>query len=350
MAHKPAGALSCEGSQNHKEVKITVFDYHEKEFIEELVPTVEACAPFRDKASVTWINIDGLHSADVLESLSKAYQLHHLVIEDVLNVNERPKMESFDGYLYITARMLTYNNAKEAIEEEQVSMILGERFLITFQAEKEGDVFDVIRDRIRNNRGRIRKMGADYLTYSLLDAIVDHYFLILEKLGEKIVAVEEELTASPTPETLKAINKIKHHLVFLRKSIWPLRELVSAVIKTESPLISESAQVYFKDVYDHTIQTIDTIEAFRDTVTGMLDIYLSSVSYRLNEIMKVLTMIATIFMPLTFIVGIYGMNFNTASPLNMPELNWPFGYVLVLGMMVIVFAGMMIFFRRKKWF
>jgi magnesium transporter len=295
--------------------------------------------------------VDGIHNIEILEKFNACYFVHPLVLEDILDINQRPKAEDFGEYIFIVVRMLSYNDAKDDIVEEQVSFILGDNFLITFQEAKSGDVFDAIRGRIRGNKGKIRKMGPDYLAYALLDAIVDNYFIILEKIGEKIEDIEAEVVARPVPKTLHGINKLKRELIFLRKSIWPMREAVNTVARTESVLIRENALVYYRDIYDQVVHAVDTIEAFRDSVSGMLDIYLSSVSYRLNEVMKVLTVIATIFMPLTFIAGIYGMNFNTAvSRVNMPELNWRFGYVFVLSLMLLVALGMLAYFKRKKWF
>lgn len=348
---QPPGTLLYEGGKKEKEVVITIFDYDESSLVEKQVKTVDECIPFKDKPTVTWINVDGLHRVEILEKLSECYLVHHLVLEDILNINQRPKYEDFGGYVYLSAKMLSYDEKADDIQEEQVSIILGPNFLISFQEEKEGDVFGPIRERIRNNKGRIRKMKADYLAYSLLDAIVDNYFIILEKIGEKVEGLESELVANPLPQTLQAINKLKRNLIFLRRSVWPLREIVNSLAKSESALVSGAAAVYYRDVYDHLIHTIDTIEAFRDTVSGMLDIYLSSLSNRMNEVMKVLTIIATIFIPLTFIVGIYGMNFNTSvSPFNMPELNWRYGYLMVLWIMFFVASGMLAYFKKKKWF
>jgi magnesium transporter len=348
---QPPETLFYEGKAKSDKIKITVFDYDEKECIEKEVNDVEECFPFKDKPTVTWINVDGIHCLDVLEKLSACYLVHHLVLEDILNINQRPKAEDFGEYIYIAAKMLSFDEIKDDIIEEQVSVILGNNFVITFQEEKQGDVFDLIRQRIRANKGRIRKMKADYLAYALLDAIVDNYFLILEKVGEKIEVVEETLVLTPDSGTLNSINKMKRNLIFLRKSVWPLREVIRTVTQTDSPLIREQTLAYYRDIHDHVIQAVDTIEAFRDTVSGMLDIYLSSLSHRLNEVMKVLTIIATVFMPLTFLAGIYGMNFNTqASRFNMPELNWPFGYFFVLFLMAMVVTGMVAYFKRKKWF
>ncbi len=332
-------------------VKITVFDYDEMNCIEKVAANVEDCFPFKNKPTVTWINIDGIHCTDILEKLSAHYQVHHLVLEDIQNLNQRPKAEDFGDCIYITAKMLSFDDARNDILDEQVSIVLGDNFVITFQEEKPGDGFDVIRQKIRLGKGRIRRMKADYLVYSLLDAIIDNYFVILERLGERIEQIEESVVLTPDTKVLNTINRMKRHLIFLRKSVWPLREVVRTVTQTESPLINEQSLAYFRDISDHVIQALDTIEAFRETVAGMLDIYLSTLSHRLNEVMKVLTIIATIFMPLTFIAGIYGMNFNTqASGFNMPELNWPFGYFIILAVMVGIVSGMVIFFRKKGWF
>lgn len=348
---QPAGTLIYEGETKTSKAIITIFDYDEENCTEKIADTVEECFPFRDKPTVTWINVDGIHRIDILEKLSARYLVHHLVLEDILNINQRPKAEDFGEYIYVCAKMLSLDEAREDIIEEQVSILLGDNFVITFQEEKEGDAFDVIRERIRSNKGRIRKMKADYLAYALLDAIIDNYFVILEKLGEKIESIEESLVLQPNSTVLHSINKMKRNLIFLRKSVWPLREVIRTVTQTDSPLIREQSLAYYRDIHDHVIQAVDTIEAFRDTVTSMLDIYLSSLSHRLNEVMKVLTIITTIFMPLTFIAGIYGMNFKTsASRFNMPELDWPFGYLFVLLLMVTVVLGMILYFKKKKWF
>jgi len=289
------------------------------------------------------MNVDGLHQVEILEKLGECYGLHPLVLEDILNTDQRPKMEDYGEYIYIVLRDLDYSDKSNEIEGEQISLIVGSNFVFSFQ-EREGDTFDPIRDRIRNNKGRIRKMGADYLAYALLDSIVDNYFIILEKLGEKIEGLEEKLVTTPTQETLQTIHHLKRELLFLRKGVWPLREVINSLAKGESSLVTEPTRVYLRDVYDHTIQTIDTIETYRDMVSGMLDIYLSSVSNRLNSVMKVLTIIATIFMPLTFLAGVYGMNFKF-----MPELEWRWGYPLVWLIMAGIGISMIIYFRRKKW-
>ncbi|NIM03503.1 magnesium/cobalt transporter CorA [bacterium] len=331
------------GDMKAEKVKITVIDYDESQFQEKYLKTIEECFPLKDKPTVTWINIDGVHDIEIIEKLGKRFDLHPLILEDIVNTGQRPKMEDFGSYIFVVLKMLYYDEKKKEIEGEQVSLILGSNFVISFQ-EREGDVFNPIRDRIRNAKGKIRKMGADYLAYGLIDATVDSYFLILEKIGEKIEGMEEELVTKPTPETLQTIHNLKRDTIFLRKSVWPLREVVSGLQRGDSALIGESTRVFLRDVYDHTIQVIDTIETFRDMVSGMLDIYLSSISNRMNEVMKLLTIIATIFIPLTFLAGIYGMNFK-----YMPELGWRWGYFVALSLMVFVGISMFIYFRRKRW-
>ncbi|MDH4238453.1 MAG: magnesium/cobalt transporter CorA [Phycisphaerae bacterium] len=345
----PPGTLVHVGEKKAESVKISYFDYDERNFQEKQVSNIEECFPFKTTPTVTWINIDGLHDVEIIEKLGKQFDLHPLLLEDVLHTEQRPKYEDFDKYIFIVLRMLQYNEQIHDIESEQVSLILGTNFVISFQ-ERIGDVFDSVRERLRNAKGKIRKMGSDYLAYALLDAIVDSYFAILEKIGERIESMEEKLVVNPTEKTLQLIHNMKREMISLRKSIWPLREVISGVQRSESSLISETTGLYLRDVYDHTIQVIDTVESFRDMVSGMLDIYLSSISNKMNAVMKVLTIIATIFIPLTFIAGIYGMNFNPEkSPWNMPELNWYWGYPAVCLVMAVVAVIMLVFFRRRKW-
>ena len=340
----PPGALIHVGEQKSERTRITLLDYDEERVEEKELPRVDECLLFKEKKSVTWINVSGLHQVDLLERLNDCFGLHPLVLEDILNTDQRPKMEDFGDYLYIVLRMLDLDKKNEnAIVSEQISLILGKNFVLTFQ-EREGDLFNPLRERIRNGKGRLRKMGPDYLVHALLDAIVDQYFVVLEKLGERIEFLEEELVTRPTPSTLHLLHQLKREMIFLRKSVWPLREVIGTLERGESPLIQASTNLYLRDIYDHTIQVIDNVETFRDMLSGMLDIYLSSISNRMNEIMKVLTIISTIFIPLTFIVGLYGMNFKF-----MPELESPWGYPAVLLLMLGVTVFMLFYFRRKKW-
>lgn len=339
----PPGSLVHIGERNTGKVTISIFNYDEMQFQEKRVKTVEECFAFKDKPNVTWIDIDGVHELEILEKIGSCFGLHSLVLEDVLNTDQRPKIEDYGDYTYIVLKMISYNDKNNETIAEQISLIIGLNFVISFQ-ERHGDVFDPVRERIRRDNGQIRKWGADYLAYSLIDTIVDNYFVIVEKLGEKIEDAEEELVTNPTSQTLQAIHDLKKEMMFLRKSIWPLREVVNSLAREKSALIKETTLIYFRDVYDHTIQVVDTIETLRDMLSGMLDIYLSSISNRLNAVMKVLTIIATIFIPLTFVVGIYGMNFK-----YMPELEWHWGYYTIWIIMVLIGALMLVYFKKKKW-
>jgi magnesium transporter len=344
MAGLPPGTLIHIGERKTEKPRITIIDYGEAQFEEKEAKKIEECFPFKDKPTVTWINVDGIHQVEIIEKLGSHFGLHPLLLEDILNTEQRPKMEDFGDYIFVVLKMLYYDGKGDEIEAEQVSLILGSNFVISFQ-EREGDVFDPVRERIRQGKGRIRQAGADYLAYVLLDAIVDSCFLILETLGERIEDTEQQLATNPTPETVQLIRKLKREMIILRKSVWPLREVVSGLERCESVLIQESTDAYLRDVYDHTIQVMDTVESLRDMVSGMLDIYLSSISNRMNEIMKVLTIFAALFIPLTFVAGIYGMNFR-----YMPELGWHWGYPMILIVMASIAAGMLTYFRRKKWF
>ncbi|MDD5327397.1 MAG: magnesium/cobalt transporter CorA [Phycisphaerae bacterium] len=339
----PPGTLVHIGERKVESARITFIDYDEQNFQEKQVSSIEECFQFKTTPTVTWINIDGIHEVDIIEKLGRQFELHHLILEDIVNTDQRPKFEDCEKYFFIVLKMLSYDDKNQTVEEEQVSLVLGENFVISLQ-ERIGDVFDPVRDRIRNSKGRIRKMGADYLCYSLIDTVVDNYFTILEKMGDKIESMEDKLVLDPTQKTFQQIHILKREMISLRKSVWPLRELISGLQRSESSLIRQSTGIYLRDVYDHTIQVIDTVESFRDMVSSMLDIYLSSISNRMNAVMKVLTIIATIFIPLTFIVGIYGMNFR-----HMPELQWRWAYPFVWAVMITVAIGMLIYFRKKKW-
>lgn len=339
----PPGTLIYTGEKKVEKPRISFIDYDETQFQEKEVKKIEECFPFKDTPTVTWINIDGVHDIDIIEKLGKHFDLHPLILEDIVNTEQRPKMEDSGNYIFIVLRMLFYDGKENEIKSEQFSLVLGSNFVISFQ-ESIGDVFEPVRDRIRKGKGRIRKMGSDYLAYALIDTIVDNYFIVLEKVGEVIEDIEDELVKKPTPETLQIIHNLKREAISLRKSVWPLRELVSGLERAETPLIHESTKIYLRDVYDHTIQVIDTVESSRDMLSGMLDIYLSSISNRMNEVMKVLTIFAAIFIPLTFIAGVYGMNFAF-----MPELAWHWGYPVVIIVMALVAVVLLFYFRRKKW-
>jgi magnesium transporter len=303
--------------------------------------------PFLSKWPVTWLDVDGLGDAKVIAELADLIGMHKLSLEDVVHVHQRSKVEDFGNYLFFVCRM---PQGMDCLETEQVSLCLGKNFLVTFQeTDHPGDVFERVRVRLRQAESRIRSMPADYLAYSLIDSIVDSYFPILEKYGESIDILEDQTLSRPRPETVRKIHKIKRELIAARRATWPMREMLNAALRDPTALISGETRVYLRDCYDHTVQIIDLIETYRDLASGMMELYLSVTSNRLNEIMKVLTVISTIFIPLTFIVGVYGMNFDTRSPWNMPELTWRYGYIGVLLVMALI-AGVMLWqFRKRGW-
>jgi magnesium transporter len=338
------GTLVHVGEKKTDKVVIRVWIYNSEKLIEKELQTIEECKAFKGQPGMNlWINVDGLDRVEIVEKLGSYFGVHPLTLEDVLNTGQRPKMEDYDSYIYAVLKMMIFDEKKEEIILDQVSIILGSNYILSFQ-EREGDAFNPIRERLKNPASRLRKNGVDLLAYSLMDAVVDNYFLILENFGEEIEELEEELIVDPKPETLKAIQKYKRNMITLRRSVWPLRELISSLQRTESELIQENTQLYLRDIYDHTIQVIDSIEAFRDILSSMVDVYLSSLSNRMNDVMKVLTIIATIFIPLTFIAGVYGMNFE-----YMPELKWRWGYPVVMLGMVLIGISMYLSFKKRRW-
>jgi magnesium transporter len=337
------GTLVHVGEQKIDKARITLINYDENRLEEKELKRIEESFAYKDAPPVTWINIDGLHDVELIEKVGIHFETHSLTMEDIVNTGQRPKVEDFEDYIYLVFKMLKFDETTSHIASEQVSLILGPHYLISFQ-ETEGDVFNFVRERIRKGRMRIRKSGPDYLAYALIDAVVDHYFSILEKIGERIEHCEERLHMQPTPEILQTIYDLKRELIYFRKQVWPIREVLSTWQKTESVLMQEMNKVFIRDVYDHTIQVIDTIESFRDIISGMMDLYLSTVSNKMNEVMKVLTIMATIFIPLTFVAGIYGMNFKF-----MPELEWKWSYPVLWVLLIVIFCGMLFYFRRKKW-
>lgn len=338
------GTLVHIGEERTDKVKMEVIDYSETSFEQKAIERVEECFPFKERPTITWINIDGVHDIGIIEKIGKEFGINDLVLEDIVNTEQRPQAKDFDSFLFIVVKMAKYDSAGDELLTEQVSLVVGPNFVISFQEGRAGDVFDSVRERIRIGKDRIRKMGADYLAHALMDASVDSYFTVLEQIGMKLEDVEDETLNQPTPRTLEQIHKLKRNLIFLRKAVWPVREVASFLERSESPLIQKTTRIYFRDIFDHSLQLIDLIETFRDVAAGMLDIYLSSLSNKLNEVMKVLTIISTIFIPLTFLAGLYGMNFK-----NMPELGWRFGYYGVLALMIATVVFMLFFFRRKRW-
>jgi magnesium transporter len=340
----PPGSLVHVGEKTAEKVRLRIMDYDETRMEEREMVTVDECFPYKETPTVTWVNMDGLHEIDRIQKMGERFGLHPLVLEDIVNTGQRPKVEDFEDYVFLTIKMLTYDNEENQVKAEQFSLVLGPHYVLSFQ-EKEGDVFEQVRERLRKGKGRIRKRGPDYLLYALIDAIVDNYFVVLETIADEIEALEEGIMTHPTSDQLQTIHQMKRELIFLRKSVWPLREAVSALERSETDLIQKNTVIYLRDVYDHTIQVVDTIETFRDMVSGMLDVYLSNVSNRMNEVMKVLTIIATLFIPMTFLAGVYGMNFK-----YMPELEWPWAYPFLWSVMLAVGLIMVFYFKRKKWF
>jgi magnesium transporter len=337
------GTLVHTGEQRLPQPRITVIDYDAGHVTEKQLGSADECAAFQGMRGVSWINVDGLHDTDLLARIGERFHLHPLVMEDVASVGQRPKLEAYDDYLFVVLRQLSYDEESGHVQHEQFSMVLGSGWVLSFQ-ENVGDVLDPVRERIRGGKGRIRKLGADYLAYAVMDAIVDHYFIILEKVGERIQELEDAVVADPRQEIVQSIHALRQEALYLRKSVWPLREVLASLQREESRLISPECRVFLRDVYDHTIQVVETVETYRDLIAGMLEIYLSSVNNRLNEVMKVLTMVSTIFIPLSFLASIYGMNF-----LHMPELQWRYGYFAILALMAVLGVGMLFFFRHKKW-
>ncbi len=343
------GAVVYVGEHRTEDVEISVIDYNETDYREIKLSKVEDCFPFKDSPTVSWINLSGIHDVALIEKLGQNFGLHPLILEDLVNTGHRPKLEESQAFVFVMLKMLYLKPENHDVFSEQVSFIIGNNYVISFQ-EKPGDVFDPVRDRIRKTVPRVRFVNTDYLGYALMDAVVDHYFVVLESIGERVEALEEELVSNPASEHLNTIHSLKRELVVIRRAVWPLREVAGGIERLETPLIQASTRAYLRDLYEHTIQVIDTVETYRDMVSGLLDIYLSSVSNRMNEVMKVLTIIATIFIPLGFLAGVYGMNFDTSvSPFNLPELGLPYGYPMFWLAVLLVGGGLFWFFRRKRW-
>jgi len=337
------GTLMYVGDKKVESSRITVIDYDESGYLEKEVASVEECFPFKDTATVSWINVDGVAEADVIGKLGAKFDIHPLVLEDIMTTTQRPKAEDLGNAVFVVVRMIECDRDGTGLTADQLSLIIGPNFVLSFQ-ETPGDCLGPVRERIRGGKGRIRKLGPDYLAYALIDAVVDNYFFVLEKLGERIDGLEEDLITNPRREILHEIHLLKREMIELRKALWPLRETVSGLERMESPLIKKTTIVFLRDLYDHTIQVVDTVESFREILTSMLETYLSSVSNRMNEVMKVLTIISTIFIPITFLVGVYGMNFK-----HMPEIGWRWSYPVVWAVILASVGGMLHFFRRKKW-
>lgn len=339
----PPGTPVFVGEQQSEAVKITLYDYDDAHTERRIVQSIEECFPYKDMPSVTWINVDGLHDVAMLERLAHDYGLHPLTIEDIVNTQQRPKVEFFDNYIALNLKMYTFDINTYELDIDHVSLVLGKNFVLTFQ-ERQGDLFDAIRARIQYNKGKIKKGGADYLAYSLLDAIVDGYFKVLDRIGDEIEDIEEKLFTNPESSILQDLHDLRQELIFFRKTVWPLRTIMNELDRQETELIEDSTSVYLRDLYDHVVQVIETLETFREMLSGHLEVYLSTISNKTNEIMKFLTIIGTIFIPLTFIAGVYGMNFK-----HMPELEWRWGYYLIWAVMIGIGVALLAYFRKKNW-
>lgn len=337
------GTLVHIGRKRIEKTQLSLLSYSAEAVKEHQVDTLQEAVRHCDGSAMIWLNIDGIHDIDLIEGLGQHFGIHPLTQEDILNTTQRPKFEMFEHYAYIVLKMLRFDSAEGRIKKEQVSLIIKNNILISLQ-ESHGDVFDPVRARLHKGLGRIRKAGSDYLAYALIDAVVDHYFSILEQIGIQIEAIEDATLNQPTPKVLERIHAMKREILYLRKQIWPLREVVGAMTKEESVWIQGDTTLFLRDVHDHTIQIMETIESLRDIMAGLVDLYLTGISNKMNEIMKVLTIIATIFIPITFIAGVYGMNFK-----HMPELEWSWGYGLVWAVMIAVMLAMVIYFKKKKW-
>lgn len=337
------GTLIHVGEKKTGQIRIRIVDYDSEQIREEEVTQIEACFPFKDEPSITWINIDGLHDLALIEKVGANFDVHPLILEDIVHTGTRPKIEEFDNYIFIVFKMLCYDEKKDEIVQDQLSLLLGKNFVISFQ-ERPGIVFDPLRERIRNSKNRIRKKGADYLAYAIIDTVVDNYFIILEHLENKIEELDEALSTSMSKEIFHFINDMKRKLIALRKAVSPIRELINSIQGQDFDLIEQTNLIFFKDINDHVIQILESIDTCRELAFGLHDIFLTNVNNRMNEIMKTLTITATIFIPLTFIAGIYGMNFK-----YMPELELKWGYMGFWAVIIGMVGFMFYYFKKKDW-
>jgi magnesium transporter len=337
----PPGTVEPDINLQAEQVIITIMQFNESSIEEMVFNNVSDLKDLSNNSCVTWINVDGIHNASVIEKIGALYNIHPLTLEDIANTDQRPKFEDYENYVVVMMKMLYYDTE---LHNEQLSILLKSNVVITFQENHGGDAFYPIRKRLKEAKGRVRKFGADYLYYALIDAVVDSYFNILEIIGDKIELMDEQLISEPTPDTLNVLHTMKREMIFLRKSVWPVRDMVNSLERSETNLIQPTTDVYLRDVHDHVVRVIETVENYRDLINGMMDIYLSSLSNKMNEVMKVLTIISTLFIPVTFIVGVYGMNFD-----YMPELRSPYGYVATWVVMLVIMGSLLYYFRRKKW-
>ncbi len=325
-------------------IKITLYDYNEERFEERAIKAAKECLEYKGKPTITWVNVDGVEDHEAIEATCKCFGIHPLTIEDIIHIGQRPKVDDYGSYIYVAVNMIYQYGEQKEVVAEQVSIILGPTWVVSFQEHFGADVFDPVRDRLRKGKGLLRKKKADFLAYSLIDAIVDNYFLILEDVGNKLELLDEELVTNPTEETMRTIHNLMRDLIFLQKTLWPLRGVVEHLSKGTARFDQETG-LYLKDLNDHTVQVLDTIDTFMALLSSMMDTYVSSLSHKMTDVLKVLTVIATLFTPPTFIASVYGMNFE-----HMPELQSPFAYAAVWGLMIAMIGGMFYYFKRKKWF
>lgn len=338
---RPPGSLVFHGTQKTARVQMRLMHYGEDSFEESV--DVQEMPGLARHGCVQWLDVVGVHQPEVMKKVGDRYKIHPLVLEDIMHTNQRPKAEVGDDYIFIVLKMIMLEQGSGSYRSEQVSLVLGDGWLLTFQ-EAEGDIFEIVRDRIRTDKGRVRRAEADYLAYALIDAIVDNYFMVLEKIGDRIDQLESSLMGGRSQGELSNIQAIKREIISLRKSIWPMREVVNNLLKSESSLVAKETKPYLQDLYDHCIQIMDTIEGYRDIIGGMQDLYLSVVNNKMNEIMKVLALISTIFLPMTLVAGIYGMNFA-----DMPELDASWGYPAAMGLMLVIGLSMFVLFKWRNW-
>ncbi|MCF8277334.1 MAG: magnesium/cobalt transporter CorA [Flavobacteriales bacterium] len=339
----PPGTLVLVGNHRDEPVTIELIDYSGDTYHDSEILDVTKLEESLSSSTVSWVNINGIHNTDAIAAIGKVYNIHNLVLEDILDTDHRPKVEPFEDYVFFTMKMMWFNDEDE-LEKEQISIVFGKPYVLCFQ-EKKGDIFNPIRERIRSDSGLIRRKGSDYLVYRLIDSVVDNYFIIIEKIEERVEDLEEAITADVDADHMRAIQHMKREIITLKRALLPLREAVSGLEKRVSDLVENENEKYFRDVYDHLIQIADNLESNREVLSGLMEMHLANLSNRMNNVMKVLTVIATIFIPLTFIAGVYGMNFE-----NMPELHWKYGYYAVWAAMIAIFITMLAYFRRKKWF
>ncbi|GAB4181154.1 MAG: magnesium/cobalt transporter CorA [Terrimicrobiaceae bacterium] len=342
------GTLAVADDAAQGPAEITLIQYDQNSFRESPVMGFDDLVAAIDPNKVNWINIDGLGDIDLLQKIASHFSIHPLALEDVLNTTQRPKVDFFDDHYFIVSEMI-YASDEKSVSIEQVSMFLGDHYLLTIQEARGYDVFNAVRQRLRSGRGNARSRCSDYLAYALIDATVDQFFPLLESVGDSIEEIEDILLEKPTRETLRRLYECKRILLMLRRAAWPQREIINTLLRDEAGLVRQSTRVFLRDCYDHSVQIIDILESFRDLAAGLMDVYLSSMGFRTNEIMRTLTVVSVLFIPLTFLAGVYGMNFDTNLPLNMPELRWPFGYVYFWSVCLLIVISMLFFFHKKKW-